>query len=151
MQLFMSPIMWLLGVVFYFFFSRSSAPRNTDLSVFSLPKDAGNGVTEVQTTNGTTIKGATITTTQASVKANQLVVLFGEFLSSESEILDVFKDLNRADFILIYDKFGKSHQRSLFGNEGLGSNGEDLIEWLTKEVTSDKNFYKLQIQFPDIF
>jgi hypothetical protein len=151
MGLFTSPILWVVTGLFYFFFTRSSAPKVTSLSVFALPTDVGGGVKEVITSNGTKVTGASITSLQATVLSNRLLVLFGEFLSSESDIVAVFEGLNRADFILVYDKFGTSHQRSFFGNEGIGSNGEDLIQWLSREVTSESNFDKLKMQFPDLF
>jgi hypothetical protein len=151
MNVLMSPVLWVFLAILYIFKGKAKA-EGTDLSVFDTPViDPSTGSTTQTTTNGTVIKGATINTVQAKSKASQLVELFDAFFSSESDILAVFKGLNTKDFMLIYDQFGFNHVRSYLGNEALGSNGIDLIEWLSKEVTSDASKNALKKQFPTIF
>lgn len=150
MNLLASPLLWAFLGVFYFLSNRK--PKGTNLSVFDDNKVESNGSESVQTSSGVIVNGATINIAKAKSKAVELVELFDAFFSSESDILNVLKGLNKSDFILIYDQFGTTHVRSLFGNEAFGSSGsDDLIYWLRKEVTSDKYKEQLRDLFPTIF
>jgi hypothetical protein len=157
MPLLTSPLMWVLLGVFYFIFKKKDDP-STDLGIFTDtvstdidPKTGQPKPTKTVTSSGTVITGATINVAKAKAIALTLMEQFDAFFSSEADIMKTLNGLNYADFILVYDQFGNSHTRSLFGNEALSSNGDDLIYWITKEVTSDSNKAKLHKQFPTVF
>lgn len=149
MNLLFSPLIWVVLGVFYLFTNKK--PKGTNLSIFEENKTESDGSESAQTSGGSIVNGATINISKAKSKAIELVELFDAFFSSEADIVAVFKNLNKADFILIYDQFGTSHVRSLFGNESLSSSGtDDLIYWLKKEVTTPKYKNLLSKQFPTI-
>lgn len=96
--------------------------------------------------DGSVVIHSTINNARAQAIAEQLYERFySDLITSDSDILNLLKGLNEADFKMVYEAFGV-RPSGLFGF------GQDLnlIQWCIKDV-SESGIKKLRMQFPTIF
>lgn len=142
--IFKSPIlMALVGFLLYFFLKKEN--RNDELYTggsYTTPLPGGT----ITNPNGSVTVISTITESKARALSEQLYErLYMDAITSDSDILNLLKGLNEADYKMIYTKFGLKAS-GLFGiGEDL-----DLTEYIIKDV-SESAVKKLAKLFPSFF
>ena len=139
----------LIPILFLLYFLGKNGSSKFGQSGNSYTTPLPGGVT--QNPNGTTTISPTITQIRAESIAHQLREELGALITSDDIVVNLFKGLNQADFVMIYNEFGTMSRDFLSPQSSviLGTN-RDLVWWLVDELSSN-HLAKLKKQFPTVF
>lgn len=135
-----SPLLWF-GIALWFLFSKKKPDGG-------FGNTGGSFVTpvirpDIQNPDGSFIIQPTINQAKATSLAYQLHEEFSEFIPDNSDILNLLKGLNQADYVNVYNAFGLKSVRL--------TGAHDLTYWLIEILDNTADLNKLKQQFPNIF